>query len=216
MADEPTVEELQEQLKRVNAEAADRRTALKAAKEQLSRFDGIDPTEYEEALKAKREAEEARLKAEGDFESLLESKTAELKTIISQKDEQLASVTKLREKEQIDGSLISALSKHNAHSPDELAILLRDKVGLDDSGAFVRDGDSAMVKDGKRVSVDEFVKSWLDDRPQYIKAGVGGTGSTGGKQGTSGKVITRAQFEALSPAARMEHIRVNGNGSVRD
>lgn len=214
--DEPTVEELQEQLKNVNAEAAARRTALKAAKEELSKFDGIDVDEYNKALKAKKDAEQAKLKAEGDFEALLESKTSELKTIISQKDEQLLSVTKLREKEQIDGSLISALSKHDAHSPDELSILLRDKVGLDDTGAFVKDGDSALVKDGKRVSISDFVKSWLDDRPQYVKAGSGGSGGTGGKGKTSSNVITRVQFDALPPAAKMEHIRVNGHGSVRD
>jgi len=205
---------LEEKLRAANGEAASRRKELGTLKEQLGAFEGIDPSKYQEAMTAKQKLEDERMKAEGDFEALLESKTAELKKMLAQKDEQIASVTGLREKEQIDGTLIAALSKGDAHSPDELSVLLRDKIGLDESGPFIKDGDSAMVKDGKRVSVNDFVSEWLSDRPRYVKAGAGGSGGAGGKEKPAGKAVSRAVFDGMSPAARMAHVK--DGGSIKD
>lgn len=208
-------DKLQADLTAANGEAASRRNQLREAKDKLAGFDGIDPEKYQSAISAKQELEDAKLKAEGNFEKLLESKTSELQKIITQKDDQLKNVTTLREKEQIDGSLIASLARNNAHSPDELSILLRGNISLDDQGPFIKDADgSPMVKDGKRVAVDGFVSDWLAERPQYVKSGPSGSGSQGGKGKSSSNSITRGELDALTPLARASHFK--GGGTVTD
>lgn len=208
---EENFKKLQDDLTAANGESATRRKALSAANEKLLALDGIDPAAYKSAMGAQKELDEERLKKAGEFDKLLESKTSELQKIILQKDEHISSITGLREKEQIDGSLISALAANNAHAPDELSVLLRGQIGLDEHGPYVKDADgSPKVVEGQRLTVGAHVSGWLSERPQYVKAGAAGSGAQGGKGKQGTNVMPRAQFDALGQAERASFIKGGG------
>lgn len=197
------LEKLREALKRANAEAAERRHKLKEYEERLRQFDGIDPDEVRRLKELAQKAEEERLRKEGEFEELLKRRQAEWEKRVEQMQEQAKMWEQRYRQVAVDERLVAAFAKAGAVAPDEAAALTRAMVDLDDDGVYVKGDDgSPLLKDGKRVSIEEFAAQWLEERPHHRKAGPAGAGSVGGRGTPGGKTITRAQFDALSPVER--------------
>jgi len=209
MSDETTIEQLKEQLKQANAEAAARRHELRELQEKLKTFDGIDLDEIRELKSRAQQAEEERLKKEGEFEELLKRRQSEWGKRMQQLEEQAKQWEQKYRQVAIDERLVAAFAKAGAVAPDEAAALTRALVDLDDEGVYVKgEAGSPLVADGKRLDLEAFASQWLEQRPHHRKAGPQGSGSPGGSRGGVGeRTITRAEFEAMAPDQKAEAIK---------
>ncbi len=207
--DEADLESLKAALEKANAEAAARRHELK-------KYDGIDPDEYRRLKEAVRKAEEEQMKAEGKFEELKERIESEWRQKLEQVESKYKELESRYHKVAIDERLVAAFAKAGAVAPEEAAALTRQMAALDDSGVYVvgDDGKTPLVKDGKRVSLEEFAQQWLEQRPHHMKAGPSGSGAPGGKGDPKGDVIKRSEFESMDPMQRAQVIK--GGAKVVD
>lgn len=104
-------------------------------------------------------------------------------------------------------AIAEALGKHE--------FIARDVVETFVSNRLTWEGDDILFKtdDGKLVPVADGVAGIAKTRPELLKAtGTGGAGVRSTNAGGSGgsKTMTRSDFEALAPAARMEHVKSGG------
>ena len=84
----------------------------------------------------------------------------------------------------IDRALVSAAASNNAVHPDQVRMLLKDRVTLgDDLEPIVLDerGERQLNQNGEFMTVEEQVKLFLAENPHLVKASAakGGSGSTG-------------------------------------
>jgi hypothetical protein len=202
MADEKEVEELKEQIEKLSAKNQELIGELRKAKgglsaEEAARLAGeLDSVKAENvklaaALKKANESIEGLTK---DFTQKLSEKSAKIQTMLRT--------------EGLTKSLLDVGVKNPVHLK-AAAAMLRELVQVDeDKGeAFVMDGAT-------RKTLSEFIKNWAasDEGKAFIEAPVNvGSGATGGA-GTpaGGKIKTRAEFEALDPAARLEFTKSGG------
>ena len=207
-----TLDEMQGALTKANGESADRRKTANDLKSKLAAFDGIDIDKYNESITSANQAEQDRLKAEGDFEKALEkglagSKTEieTLKELISGKDGKLSKVL-------IDNAVLSAIDGKAVNNEQVLA-LIRSNIKMDGDSPVVMNGDAPRVDDkGNHISVADYAVAFLADNAHLAKASGGGSGSQGnnGNNNQGSKSITRAQYDALPSLSQAAHCKDGG------
>lgn len=187
--------------------------SLKAAKENLSQFDGIDPTAVRNILSKFASDEEAALIAKGDIDTVLTKRTERMQGDFAKqlkgREDTIAQLNAKAAKlaaGKVSGALTAAASKAGALPEAMEDIVLRGQGqgwAVNDDGDVValRDGEVVLGKDGKTpLSPMEWADSLREAAPHlWPKAqGSGAPGSHGG----GGKTITQAAFDALAPKAR--------------
>ncbi len=99
-------------------------------------------------------------------------------------DKLKAEVERLKE-ERKAASLLRAISRHSVVDADEVAELLKARVRSDEDGSLKVIGRSGAVKvnsTGQPMSVEEFVDSWLSERPHHLRgSAASGAGSLGAR-----------------------------------
>lgn len=160
---------------------------------------GIDAPEDLANLPDARGAVEAAKQYEAKVKRL-ERENAELATA---RDE---AAEKFRTSKQ-HAAVVDAMGRHE--------FLARDVVETYVSQRLVWEGDDLLYKtdDGKLVPVADGVAGVAKSRPELLKsAGTGGAGVKSASAGSTGgaKQVTRKDFEALTPGARMEHVKAGG------
>lgn len=79
--------------------------------------------------------------------------------------------------ERKNSALLKSVARHNVVDPEEVSELLSSRVNFDDNGNLVAESMSGA---GGRVNVDEFVQSWLSERPHHLRSSSNvGSGSVG-------------------------------------
>ena len=181
------------ELSTVRAEAGSHRVKAKEASDKfaaLAKHLGIDPstTDLETALAevSKERPQPGTLKAlEAQIAALTNTVEAERKT----KAEEVGKRRSLLGRQ----SVLEALGKENALSPEDLAVILTPNV-------VVGEDDKPQWKnaDGTISDVSAGVKAWLTGKPHFIKSnqqqGPGGPRSPSARPGVA--TITRAEFDA--------------------
>jgi hypothetical protein len=175
-----------------------------AAKVEKALQAKIDVLESEIAKLSKKPGEKPK-KGDGDDERTYSRK--DLDQVHAERDKEWderlkasdkkAEEAQAREKDLLikerSAAIIAAAAKHKAVDPEEVAQLLGAKIGHDDDGNLIVLNDSGMGgrlgKDGQPLTIDIFVKDWLDARPHH-KTGSGnpgaGSGSRNAAPGTPG------------------------------
>ena len=175
----------QEELDRIVADriARERKKAEK-------KLEGIDLEEARKIMQEREQAEIERQKERGEFENIL-------KQTVEKKDQEITAYKQKLHETLVDGSLLSAASKHDAVSPDQVSQLLRGKVRLaEDGGVEVLDdqGTPRYNNNGDLLSVDELVSDFLTANPHFVRASGGGTGSMGNAGGLTPKPVSVADM----------------------
>ena len=175
----------QEELDRIVADriARERKKAEK-------KLEGIDLEEARKIMQEREQAEIERQKERGEFENIL-------KQTVEKKDQEITAYKQKLHETLVDGSLLSAASKHDAVSPDQVSQLLKGKVRLaDDGGVEVLDdqGTPRYNNEGNLLSVDELVSDFLTANPHFVRASGGGTGSMGNAGGLTPKPVSVADM----------------------
>jgi len=171
----------------------DRIVADRIARERKKaekKLEGIDLEEARKIMQEREQAEIERQKERGEFENIL-------KQTVEKKDQEITAYKNKLHETLVDGSLLSAASKHDAVSPDQVSQLLKGKVRLaDDGGVEVLDdqGTPRYNNEGNLLSVDELVSDFLTANPHFVRASGGGTGSMGNAGGLTPKPVSVADM----------------------
>ncbi len=177
----------QEELDRI---VADR--VARTKRQYDKRLDGIDLDEARQLLQRQQEAEIEKQKERGEFESIL-------KQTVEKKDQEIMTYKQRLESQLVDGALLSAASRNNAVSAEQVVQLVRGAVRLSEDGtAEVVDsnGTPRYNDKGDPVSVDELVGDFLTTNPHFVKASVGGAGSQGAVGGSTSKPMSAEEMVA--------------------
>lgn len=130
---------------------------------------------------------EHHAKQKGEEAKLLDARTAER----DQARQELAAA-------RIESSITLAATAAGAIDPSDIHALLAGKAKF---------ADGAVTVDGKPVA--EAVKALLEAKPHLAKAGPSG-GGTPQQGGGAAKALSRAEFEKLDAAGRMDFIKKGG------
>lgn len=193
-----TSAETQTQERTFNQDEVDAIVKSRLAK-QSKKYDDINITEYR-SLKA--EQEKIKLeeqKNRGEFETILSEQKADY-------DSKLESVKSKLRNVQVDGAILKAAGSRNAVNPEQVAMLLRERVTLTDEGEVHVLSDKGEVMYDKNTAspttVETLVNEFLDASPHFLRAGPSGSGSIGtvGESDTGTKDISN--LDMTKPADR--------------
>ena len=165
---------------------------IRERKKLDKKIEGIDLDEARRLMEEKEAAEVERKKERGEFESIL-------KSTVEKKDARIQQLEAKLEQKMIDGELLSAASKYNAVSPEQVAALLRNRTRLDETGSveILDDNGSHRYNDsGESLTVGELVEEFLTANPHFVRATTGGTGSMGKAGGSTQKPASVADMLA--------------------
>lgn len=171
----------QEELDKI---VADRVSREKRKNEKA--LDGVNIEEAKELLRAKEEAEVKRQQERGEFDAVLKRNSEKAEAKIAALESELYTA-------KVDTALMSAATKHNAVSPDQVTALLKSKVRLVEGVAEIvnESSDAPRYNDkGELLSVEELVGEFLTANPHFVRASSGGAGSQGNAGGTTSKPQT--------------------------
>jgi hypothetical protein len=156
------------------------------------RLDGIDLDEAKSLLQRQQEAEVEKQKERGEFESIL-------RQTVEKKDQEISTYKQRLETQLVDGALLSAASRNNAVSAEQVSQLLRGSVRLSDDGTaevYDANGTPRYNEQGELLSVDQLVGDFLTSNPHFVKASLGGAGSQTAVGGSTSKPMSAVEMEA--------------------
>lgn len=192
------VDDLAEARDAARAESIDGRKKMKAELEQLratkaALFEKLgldDDADINDLPEVKGQAEATK-----QFE-------AKLKRLEREKAEALQKATDIEGKykgSRLDAALAKALSGHEFIDNDLMASHIASQVVWEDDQIMFKAGD-------KLMPLEDGVKAMAQTKPHLLKAqGRSGSGQAPGAGSAGGsKTMSRADFEALSPAAKVE------------
>lgn len=177
--------------------------------EKLKSFDGIDPEAVRGILSKFANDEEAGLIAKGDIETVVNKrvermKAASDKEVLTAKEEaqRYQSRTEKYASRVLKGEVIGAASEAGVHKyamEDAMLAASRDFELDDDGNPVAREGKYG--KDGKPLTLKEWMAEMKETRPHWFPA-TGNGGGAGHGGGNGSKTMTQAAFDALSPKDR--------------
>lgn len=114
-------------------------------------------------------------------------------------DKLKAEVERLRE-DRKTASLLRAISRHSVVDAEEVTELLKHRVRAEEDGTLKVIGQSGALRvnnSGQPMSIEEFVDSWLSERPHHLRgAASSGSGSLGARFSSS-----PARYDLTDPAS---------------
>ncbi len=156
------------------------------------RLDGIDLDEAKSLLQRQQEAEVEKQKERGEFESIL-------RQTVEKKDQEISTYKQRLESQLVDGALLTAASRNNAVSAEQVSQLLRGSVRLSEDGTaevYDANGTPRYNEQGELLSVDQLVGDFLTSNPHFVKASSGGAGSQTAVGGSTSKPMSAVEMEA--------------------
>jgi hypothetical protein len=188
MADEKTYTQeqvdaaLDKETKGLKAKHEELMDELKDLKRTHKQFEGLDPEEIKETLRAAKEAENKRLEAEGDWKKLRDQMREDHAKEIQKRDAQIDSLTKGMDETRTQVAIDSAMkeAKIAPQFADTVEAFLKTKIVLTGKG----EARTAVIGD---KSPGDFLKEYVgtDNGKHYVLADSNsGGGSPGGRKGS--------------------------------
>lgn len=154
----------------------------------------------QEALKKQEELDRTALESKGEYERLRAKDQEEHEKEKAKLAEDITAGNVKLDRLMIRDPLMTALSDSKAIRPSECAdlIMMSGKLKRDGEAVKVVDADGdALFKEGKPVTLAQFVAGWLEERPDRVHDGMApGTGD--------GDATTRAKGTVDAPALMAE------------
>lgn len=175
------------------------------------RYQEIDVDEYKTLKQQEEERELEAMKKREEFDKILSQQKDKFSNEISTLRQELINL-------KVDGTLLNTASQRNAVNPEQVAQLLKGKVGLDETGrpvVFDRDGNVQYDPDtAEPVSIESYVNEWLDNNPHFLRSTGGGVVSRG-STGPSGKgPIDLSSLDLTNPADRSVYKKLKAEGKL--
>ena len=160
-----------------------------------------DLDEAKEIIARSKEAEEKRKLEAGKFEevrqSLVESHKKELQKLQNE----------LRD-EKIDKQLIQSASSNRAINPNQVKDLLKNNVRLNEEGRaeiLDKDGTTRYNKEGKPLTIDEFVSEFMTQNAHFQVATPSGSGSVGNVGKVNAQAFNLSDLDMNNPDDRKRY-----------
>lgn len=192
---------------------------IKQQKDNLSRFDGIDPDAVRGILQRFSDDEEAKLIAAGKIDEVLDKRTERMRADV---DKQIKAANERADKaeafsnkfrDRVLGDAIRAAAAKAgalAEASDDLILRARGTFQLNEEGEAVAvdaNGDVLFGKDGKSpLTPFEWAESLKETAPHLFPRAEG-TGAGGFKPGSGGGSLKRSEMSASDKA---DYIRKHG------
>ena len=185
---------------------------LKATKERLAAFEGIDPEGIRSLLSKVSEDEDKALIKSGDIDAVITKRTermkagyeAETKAEREAREKAEARVQSFS-KRVLENSIRAEAGAAGLHqfAVEDALYRAGAMFVIDDNGNPVA-AEGVLGKDGKPLTLKEWFSDMKDKAPHWYPAPQSGSGAQGNTSGKgSSRTMTRTEFEALSPSARM-------------
>jgi hypothetical protein len=186
-------------------------------KEKLAGFDGVDPVKYREYVERLDKDEDAQLLAAGKTTELVQKYTGRMRddhvAQLGEKDKEIEAANnraKRFEQAVLDNQIRQACTGMHPGAIEDALLYGRNYFSLDAEGNAVKldaQGRPELGKDGKTpLSPAEWIESLKESKAHWFPASSSGSGSGGSAPAgqTTGKTITRAKFESLTPQQKSE------------
>lgn len=190
----------------------------KELRENMKRFEGIDPDAVRTILQRFADDKEAALIKEGKIDEVLNQRTERMKagyekeTLAErQKREAAEARAEKFQRRVLENGVIRAAAEAGVHQHaiEDALLHAANVFQLDDEGNPVA-AEGLYGRDGKPLTLKEWFAEKKESKPHWWPASANGGGaSQGGGKGDS-KTMTRSQFDALDPAAKSKFMRSGG------
>jgi len=161
---------------------------------------GVESLDQAKAImEANKKLEEEKAIEKGKFDEVIKKRTQEYNEKLSKLENELKN-------ERIDKQLISAASKNNAISPDQIKELMKNSVHLNAEGkveVLDKSGTPRYNKNGDPLTVEEAVQEFLTQNSHFQSATPSGSGSVSnvGKSNTN-KTLNISDLDMSKPEDR--------------
>jgi len=161
---------------------------------------GVENLDQAKAImEANKKLEEEKAIEKGKFDEVIKKRTQEYNEKLSKLESELKN-------ERIDKQLISAASKNNAISPDQIKELMKNSVHLNAEGkveVLDKSGTPRYNKNGDPLTVEEAVQEFLTQNSHFQSATPSGSGSVSnvGKSNTN-KTLNISDLDMSKPEDR--------------
>ncbi len=169
-----------------------------------------DPTHLRSLVEdAEKRTQEEQIKR-GEFEKTLQE-------LAQKKDAEIQKRDSVIKEYKVNTPLIDAAARYDSVNPAQVKQLLSNKVRLSQSGDEVEildDGGNVRYNDsGNLLSVDEFVKQWLNDNPHFKKAGVSTSGTKSNIKGAGKQEpFNISKLDMTNPKDRQVYAEAKAKG----
>lgn len=203
----------------LNAESKSLREAKEKAENALKEFEGLDGKLAREAIEKLKKIDAKELIDAGKVDEVKEQIKAEYEKQLSEKDGLAQQLQQRLDNMQVDSIFSqSDFVRNNIAVPQDMfEASFRNYFKVEDGKvvAYDKSGNRLMSKQnvGEFASPDEALKLLVESHPQkdtILKADTGngsGADGSGGYRGATGKLIKRADFDALPPMKQAEAMK---------
>ena len=218
--DQDTGEE--QQGEQVNQEQIDRavkkrleqeRRKFEREKQQLlKQYENVDPNEYQQLKEKQKQAEDEKLRKDGEFEKLREKWSKEREQEKQKYEEKIQNLNSqldnLYLKEKVKNSALQA--GVDPADVDDVLTITWNRFQRDDEGNILvldREGEISPL-----TPEDFFAKDFKEAKPKFYKPDVlpGGGTSSSANNPTRGKTVSRQDFDSMDAAAKKSFIDKGG------
>ena len=160
-----------------------------------------DLDEAKEIIARSKEAEEKRKLEAGKFEEVRQSLVDSHKKELQKLQDELRG-------EKIDKQLIQSASNNRAINPNQVKDLLKDNVRLNEEGKaeiLDKDGTTRYNKEGKPLSIDEFVSEFITQNAHFQVATPSGSGSVSNLGKVNAQTFNLSDLDMNNPDDRKKY-----------
>ena len=157
--------------------------------------------EAKEIIARSKEAEEKRKLEAGKFEEVRQSLVDSHKKELQKLQDELRG-------EKIDKQLIQSASNNRAINPNQVKDLLKDNVRLNEEGKaeiLDKDGTTRYNKEGKPLSIDEFVSEFITHNAHFQVATPSGSGSVSNVGKVNAQTFNLSDLDMNNPDDRKKY-----------
>jgi len=176
------------------------------------RFSDIDMNEYKTLKSAEDERELEAMKKREEFDQVLGTQKAKYEEELNTLRTELTTM-------KVDGTLLAAAGNRNAVNPEQVSQLLRNQVGLDETGRpVVYSADKQVVYDpdtSEPKTLESLVNEFLDANTHFVRSGARGVVSSG-SQGSDLSIGNNnvADLDMTKPADRKIYKELMSSGKL--
>lgn len=201
-ANQTNTQETVEQTKTYTQEEFDNHMAgLKKSMQRKYEKVYDDLGDPEELRKLKAEAEQkaqAEAIKRGEFEKTLQE-------LAQKKDVEIQKRDSIIKEYKVNTPLLDAAARYKAVAPEQVKSLLAGNVRLNDAGDVEVIGSDGSVRyndDGKPVSVDFYVKEWLDNNAHFVSPAPSTTNTTSNTKSNKDSKLDVNKLDMQNPEHR--------------
>ena len=169
------------------------------------KYEGVDVDQFTKWQEQQAQSEVDQATAKGEFEKVIKMQA-------EKKDAEIAILNKRLTNNEVDGAILRAAEIGQAVAPTQVTELLKGKVRLSSEGVaevLDNDGTTRYGDDGSPLTVHQLVGEFLTTNPHFVKASLGGSGSSGSVGGNTSRLKSVGD---MNPAEYAEHRSKIGRG----